>query len=328
MSRKTIDRRTALQMGATAGLGLVCGSNLASAATATADKGAKEKLPMRFDDPIWNRETSAKLQAHTDPNKFVYGSGSGVVCGVRDNERVKELLGFDIFSTMRCVRQPDGSYQRLCREVVFYRDLKTKKLLDEWDNPYTGERVRVVDVANDPFNYVISEFFPDPPSYGGLNKEKPPKRPYLLNWSMMSDDVVSLDADIHLFYPSALQPDKWPRESPGKMSRVSELFRYFIRREDIENPKLTHLPHHGVWSRITPWLPWMMMDQAPGHVTYLGTMGTRETLESYPRQDVIQRVKERYPQYLTAPTVWVDPSLSSLERYAREQKPAPVKPKS
>ena len=43
-----------------------------------------------------------------------------------------------------------------------------------------GATVRVVDVANDPFNYVISEYFPDPPNYGGLNTEKPPKRPLLM----------------------------------------------------------------------------------------------------------------------------------------------------
>jgi len=197
----------------------------------------------------------------------------------------------------------------------------TKRIVDEWTNPLTNERVHVVDIANDPFNWTISEFFPDPPSYGGLNKDKPPKRPFLLNWSLAGDTVL-LESDINLFYPSALQPDKWPRESPGKMSQVSEFFRYFIRRDDLENPLRTHVPSQGTWVRVTPWLPWMLMDQAQGHMVYVGTMSSNSTIDNVPA-DVVARVKERYPQYLTAPEKWQEPSLSSLEHYAREQKPAP-----
>lgn len=193
--------------------------------------------------------------------------------------------------------------------------------MDHWDNPYTGERVKVVDVANDPFNYKISEWYPEPPSYGGLNKEKPPRKPFILPWYMVDDETVGLETDIHLYYPSALQPEKWPRESPGKISRVSELFRYFIRRDYLEDESRDFIPSHGVWSRITPWLPWMLMDQAPGHIEYLGTMATRTSMDYHPK-DVIERVKERYPSYLVAPEAWVDPSLSSLERYAMEQTPA------
>lgn len=312
MSQPELNRRQALR--AAAGTALV-------GATAAPALAAAAKRPMRFDDPIWNRDTKARLDGSIDPKKFVFGSVTGTVCGVRDNERVKPLMRFEVFSTIRMVPQPDGSFWRLCREVVFYRDMASGKLMDHWDNPYTGERVRVVDVANDPFNYKLSEWYPDPPSYGGLNKEKPPRRPFLLNWGMADEDTVTLETDIHLHYPSALQPAKWPRESPGAMSRVSEMFRFFARREHVEDPSLDFIPSTGVWSRITPWLPWMLMDQAPGHIVYLGNMAARRTMDLHPK-DVIQRVRDRYPRYLTAPETWEEPSLSSLEHYAREQTPA------
>ena len=282
-----------------------------------------DRVPLAFDDPVWNREMYARIEGDTAPGKFIFGQGTGVVHGVRDGEPVKPLFGFELFSTHRLLRQADGSYQRLCRELVFYRDLATGQLLDQWRNPYTGEQVRVVDIANDPFNFVISEFFPDPPSYGGLNKDKPPKRPLRLNWGLVND-TVTLDTDIHLYYRNALDPTRWPRESAGPMNRVSELFRYFIRREDAENPQLTHMPHNGVWSRVTPWLPWMLMGQAPGHALYMG----RFTSVASPEQAapaVLARVRERYPLYLTAPDKWVEPSYSSLENYARTQTPAPAR---
>jgi Protein of unknown function (DUF1838) len=319
MTRFTVTRRHALQLSAA---GMLIGGGMAAAPAEA--KISDEALRAQFLDPIWNRETSARLEADITPNKYVFGSASGVLNAVVDGQKVKPLLRFEVFSTSRVLKQADGSYQRLSREVVFYRDLDTRQLLETWKNPLTNETLRVVDIANDPFNWIISEYYPDPPSYGGLNQEKPPRRPFLMNWGLAGNDMVTLESDINLFYPSALQPDKWPRESPGKMTRASEYFRYFIRREDLANPRLTHLPYVGTWSRITPWLPWMLMDQAPGHMMYVGTMTSRSTPEGI-AADVMARVKQRYPKYLVAPEKWQDPSLSSLEHYAREQQPAPPK---
>jgi hypothetical protein len=279
---------------------------------------------LAFDDPVWNREMMARLEGDTAPGRFIYGTATGVVHGVRDGEALRPLFGFEVFSTRRVLRQADGSYQRLCRELVFYRDPVSGELLDNWDNPYSGERVRVVDIANDPFNFVISEFFPDPPSYGGLIKDRPPKRPLRLKWELVND-TVTLDSDIHLYYPTALDPARWPRESAGPMNRVSEFFRYFVRREDAEDPRITHLPHDGVWARVTPWLPWMLMGTEPGHVLYMGRFTSVKRLGQV-SAPVLARIRERFPKYLTAPETWTEPSLSSLENYARTQQPAPPAP--
>jgi hypothetical protein len=320
---RTLSRRAALTLAAAA-----TGAAQLPAARAAArpfKRSTDAELLAKFKDPIWNRETSARLEGNTAPGKFVHGYCTGMVLGVRDNEAVRPLFGFEVFSGIRVVKQANGDYQRMCRELVFYRDLATGKMLDEWTNVYTGEVVRVVDVANDPFNYVLSEYYPDPPNYGGLNKDKPPRRPLLRDWQLINEQTVTLTSDIHLYYRNALDPAKWPRESAGPMNRVSELFRYSIRREDVDNPALTHLPHSGVWNRITPWLPWMLMGTAPGHVLYAGTFSSVESIDRVPLA-VKERVLSRYPLYLTAPEKWVDPSLSSLENYARTQKPAPVKP--
>ncbi len=192
---------------------------------------------MDFKDPKWNRDAFARLQGSLDPTETHYGHYFGTVLGVTPNERVQELCGFEGFSATRLLHLEDGSYRKLLRETVFYRDPVSGKLLDEWKNPWTGEVVKVVNVANDPFNLTIGEYYPDPPDYGGLNKEKPPKRPLLLNWRLIGDNTLALTTDIHLYYPNALQPDKWPRESSGRMAQVSEMFRYIIRLEDMQNPE-------------------------------------------------------------------------------------------
>jgi hypothetical protein len=108
------------------------------------------------------------------------------------------------------------------------------------------------------------------------------------------------------------------------MVQSSELFRYFINRATLEDPAATHVAHNGSWVRITPWLPWMLMGQMPGHIMYDGIFHTTRTLDYYP-PGVVERIKAKYPSYLTAPTTWYGPSYSSIEHYAMEQKPAPAK---
>lgn len=328
MSQKTRRQFITSTMGAGAA-GLAVGAALVGNASAAHPTNrsyrlSTDELKARFNDPIWNRETSAKIEGDTAPGKYVNGYVTGTVMGVRDNEAVRPLFGFEVFSSIRVLKQENGDYQRLCRELIFYKDLNTGELMDSWLNPYTNEEVAVVDVANDPFNYVISDHFPDPPSYGGLNTEKPPRRPFIRNWTLLNDDTVVLTSDIHLYYRNKLDPAIWVRESAGPMNRVSELFRYSIRREDIENDALTHMPHTGVWNRITPWLPWMLMGTAPGHIVYAGTFSSVPSVDAVPAA-VAKRVRERFPHYTVAPEKWVDPSYSSLENYTRTQKPA--KPK-
>jgi hypothetical protein len=286
----------------------------------------KRREPPRFDDPVWNREQSARLEAHTD-GRQIYGHGSGSIYGVKPGEAVRALFNFEIFATIRVVRRPDGNYDRMTKELVFYTDPVSGLPMDAWDNPYNGERVKVVDVANDPYNWVIRDWV-GPPAMPGVDNHNVPepadKKPFLLHWTEFGPDTLVVDEGGSAFYPNRLDPVKWPRESAGPMVQATELFRYFIRREDVENPALTHLPHNGVWIRVTPWLPWMLMGQAPGHIMYNGMFTRHETLDYY-KPAVLARVRERYPQYMTAPTTWYGPNLSSIEHYALEQKPAPVK---
>jgi hypothetical protein len=311
-------RRAALGVGA-ASLALAAGSGGATIAAAT------DRIPIRFDDPVWNREAAARLQADTDGSQ-VYGHCTGVVCGIRPGEAVRPMLGFEVFSTIRVLRQSDGSYQRMTKETILYTDPKTGEILEEWDNPYTGERVKVVHVANDPYNWVIASTIQPPvlPGAASPGQAVPGGKPYLLNWSIFGPDTVVLSENFHGWYPNLLDPAKWPRESSGPMIQSSELFRYFIKRSDLENPAMTHVPHNGSWVRVQPWMPWMLMGTAPGHVMYDGVFRPARTLDYFPAP-VLGYIRTHYPSFLTAPTKWYGPNYSSLEHYALEQKPAPPK---
>lgn len=307
-------RRESLGLVAAAGTLLATGTaQAASSPLPKKRKGVADFInKIDLQSPEFNRDTRARLNGDIQPGAEYIGWLKGIVQGVRPNEPVRDLFAFEGFSATRMYRRPDGSWRKLLRETVFYRDLKTGEILKTWLNPYTNEEVGVVPIANDPYNQTIETTFMG--------------KPYLMDWNQNPDGNYTIFAGVNLFYPNALTPDKWVRESSGDFAQVTENFLYHVRKEDIENPNLTALPHVGSWQRITPWLPWMLMGTAEGCINYLSTFGSAPGgIDSLP-QDMVEATRALDPKLLRAPTLEEDtlPNESSLEAYAKEQTPAPV----
>ena len=266
----------------------------------------------------------ARLSSDLDESKQRAGWFKGYVMGVRPGEAIRDLFGFQGFGVSRLETQPDGGIARVLREVGYYTDLRSGEIMEEWHNPYSGETVSTVPIANDPFNTVIRDHYSRPPQFGGLNKDdvRPP-RPFILPWRQRGERL-EMERHIHLYYKSALDPEVWARESSGDMVRVSEFFAYHLKGADMQNPDLTNLPLHGVWNRTTPWLPWMLMGQSPGHCQYACFMGSGEDLEQVHSRALLDYTQKHYPKYFNAPETYHPdtPSLSSLERYSEERTPA------
>ncbi len=157
-----IDRRAFLQAAGGVAAGTLAASKIGLAA-ATAEVPMFESK-VDFRNPVWNRDTYARLQGNLDLGKEKIGWYNGVVLGVVPGEAARPLVRFDGFSVCRLTAVPDG-YRKLLREVVLYRDVRSGQLLEQWTNPWTNEVVPVVNVANDPFNYSITLHYPEPPSY-------------------------------------------------------------------------------------------------------------------------------------------------------------------
>jgi hypothetical protein len=305
----------------------------ASMGSTNTDPAAEKSLTGPYLDVLNSTEDNmiafARLQGNLDTTKTKYGWYKGMVSAVMPDKAVKDLFMMEGFSCARLIPKEDGvGYHKVLREVGFYREQRfgrSGKIMNTWKNPFTKEVVDVVPIANDPFNFDITPFFPEPPNYGGLNTGKPfPKIPLKLPWEpAIYNNNVRLDTHIHLYYENALNPEKWPRESSGKMNRVTESFLYNIDLDDLQDPNQTTTKYNGSWMRITPWLPWMLMGQAEGHIVYQSYMGTVDSLDLLP-QDLVAAAEAIDPKFLEAPTEVYGPSLSSLERYSIEQTPAPA----
>lgn len=316
-------------VGAAGAMGIALGA-MGRQAQAGTQSGAQYGFGPAIEGPYLDLRTGrgnqlayARLQSDIDFGRQKYFWFKGYVAGNRPMKKIQNLCGAQGFGVIRLNEREDGVIERMCREIILYTDLRTGEVLEEWDNPFTNERVRVVQVANDPYNYTIDKYLPPPPTFGGLNKEEaPPKIPFILPW-YQHGDWLEMEIHIHLAYPSALQPDKWPRESAGPIAQVSEMFAHHVKADDMQNPDITSLDYRGTWNRVTPWLPWMLMGQQPGHCMYQCFMGTCNHPSEVLSRSAVAYAEKHYAKYFEAPTTMEGESLSSLERYAREQKPAP-----
>lgn len=257
-----------------------------------------------IDSPANAAEALMKMRCSLDPKEEVIAWWKGTLFqqDVDPGKAPVALMGFEGYNICRGEKLEDGTWRLLSRELTFYRDLKTGEILKTWDNPMSGERNTVVDVANDPVNTVLN----------------PPGRPAMaLPW-VNSGDGLMLTMNIPLAYPNPLMPEQFPRQSSGPVYAGSEHFMFFVKREDMENPAIKSAPLLMSWTRTGPWLPWMELGQRPGGLLYIAQSAKLGSLKELP-QDIQDLVHSKYPEYATAPATWVQPNVTSWTRYKQLQ---------
>lgn len=203
------------------------------------------------------------------------------------------LFGFEGINVARVV-EIDGGVQLLAREAAFYLDPRSREILEEWDNPITGERVSVSHVWNDPVNQQWLE--------------QQPWGPFRVPTTDLGDRVC-LNLDIALAYPSPLPVADHPENSADDTYRALELFQFFAAKTDLADASLTSVPCELSWSRVSPWLPWMRMGQRPGGLVF-HTRGVKCSYDSVPER-IRTYVADHHPEYASPPAEWSAPNETS-----------------
>jgi len=250
-----------------------------------------------YDFSIGQNSVEAFIRMRADNSgKDVYADWHTTVFLVEPGKRAVAIMRLDGFNVGRAVKNADGSYQWLAREVAYYRDLKTGKILDKWENPITGKTNDILQVVNDPVNSVFGS---------RMN----------LPWRVKGDDVF-MTFDVPLSYPNSLQPADFPEESTGLMYFASEHFLFNAKVSDFNNPALTSVPSTYAWARTGPWLPWMKLGQRPGYILY---SGQGKKLASAADLDPVVReyTEKNHPDFMSSPKTLVAPNETSWSYYKK-----------
>ena len=203
------------------------------------------------------------------------------------------LFQFEGFNIARFIKHSDYEYQFLSREITLYKD-NTGRVLDCFNNrdivgTENAEFVPVVHVHNDPVNYYL---------YGSDYREVGP-------------ELVSWVQEMFLKYPSPLPTDTYPEFSAGDTYQSIELFDFFTKREDLNNPELDSVPVHLSWVRQGQYLPWMRAGQTDGKLVYHGQgYKVMEGYEGLP-EDLKEWVQNNAPEYTEPPSYDVGKNVTS-----------------
>lgn len=307
------------------GLGAMMGGSAFMGAAALAPQHAKaaNSLSLDFRQPEDNLTAWIKLVSSLEDGVETCGFFSGTQYSVIGTQEViQPLFRIQGFGMSRVTRMPDGRYQNLHREVVFYLDLKEDRILETWDNPFTGETVEVFSTHNDPVNSYYAPMFEQ--RFGNPEDGFETVRfPFVLPWETFGDRTVVSFA-VNTRWPSPLPAGKWPREQFGEWYRTSEYFQIHASLAALNDPDIPKVPFTGAWQKVAPWHPWMLMDNREGGILGITNVFSLDSTADLPPH-ILAYAEKNYPKYLHAPTEWVEPNMATWETFAKERDPAPAK---
>ena len=221
-----------------------------------------------------------------DPVTYMWqGRGYARIPGERD-KLLFRVLGMNV---RQCVTVDDpekgAGYRLVSREIMLYLEAQTGEILREWNNPWTGETVEVLHVANDPVNQ-RPQF---PVGRDGAERIFAP---------LVIDDTAFMAFEVPLFYTNPLGGDYQPYV--GNSYHATEIFDFTADINDIADLSRNTAAVSVAWVRIAPWLPWMKMGGRAG-LMYFNAVGKK--LKSWDDLPDLMKdeIKASYPEYTAPP---------------------------
>lgn len=225
----------------------------------------------------------------------------GAAYSRRQGEADIHLFDVEGMNIRACATAPDGDgFNLVSRELLIYTDPKTGAALKTWTNPWTGEAVEVLHVANDPVN-------------GKFRSKTRSGAPY--RWEgVIGGGRWWQTTTVPLFYPNPLA-SAYQKEIGGTY-HATEMFNFFGDSASLLDSSKSKADNVTVgWVRVSDWLPWMMMGGREG-VIYFSTAGRR--LDSADELPAVLKteIAKYYPEYAAPPPLDdARPNMTSWKYY-------------
>ncbi len=226
-----------------------------------------------------------KVRASLDASEQSFLTWSGAIYAFVPKEKKKRLFKMVGMSVGRCIAKEDGVWDFTSRELTYYLEPSTGESLRQWENPWTGEILTVVHVAN---NLVQAEFEGQFPA-------------------QVDGDIATFIFDLFPTYPNPLAEDKrFVDYSSNATYQAVELFKLTVPLTDLLNSEVKSVSRlHLSWDRIGPWLPWMKMGDRKGHLIYSAYGSKVSGFNDLP-QLLQDEINDRVRLYKNAPKTLLD----------------------
>jgi len=253
-----------------------------------ASTGEAQTKPLNPATPADSLTIGRKVQCSTVDNAPVIYWWHGVAYSRRQGEKDVHLFDVEGMNIRACSSITDEKgtkgYHLVSRELLLYRDKETGEVLKTWDNPWTGETVDVLQVANDPVNFKAFE----------TDREGSP--------SIWGGEIMANQwwyrSTFPLWYPNPLGGDF--QKEVGATYHATEMFDFFGSTDDLLDPKTETAQVWVGWTRMSDWLPWMEMNGREG-LMYMHTAGKKLSGPEELPESMKAEIAANYPEYTSPP---------------------------
>jgi len=214
----------------------------------------------------------------------------GAMYSRRQGERDKKLFDVEGMNVRQCttIEDPERGegFKMVSREIMLFIDTQTGEVMSKWDNPWTGETLDVVHIANDPVNF----------SNYSVRRDG---KPYTWNGTI-EGDIWRDPFVVPLYYPNPLASE-FAAEIGGTY-HATEMFGFFGDTKSLLNSRTSTTRVHVAWSRISDWLPWMKMSGREG-MLYVNANGRKLGSWDELSDRMKNEIRTHYPDYVAPPPV-------------------------
>lgn len=230
---------------------LLGGISAALASSAAYSNPAQASESSAWADPVARLNTMVRIMGRTDGGvgiRWVEGVLSGVV-----NQETTQVLGVSQQIYSRFKARPDGSYDATYLELVYFTDLKTGNVLEQWDNPYTGRKTEVPTQILGPTRFYL------PLDLKVINEPYPMEGIENSHWLEplpLTQEDIMFNERIDSYVP--------PMVEGGAPLKFHEVFAFRSSRQALVDTDLPHVPSTVDKVNVISWRPWMDMDEVDG----------------------------------------------------------------
>jgi hypothetical protein len=266
---------------------LLWATTAAGLAALSMNASARMLDPAKPEDAV---EISKRMQCGEVDGKPAVYYWSGKVYSRVTGEPDRLLFTGEGMNVRQCVSTTDPKrgkgWRQVSREIMLYMDPATGQVLRDWKNPWTGETVKVVHIANDPVN---SRGYTFPYDEAG--------KPYTINLIKQGRWVFNA-VTVPLFYHHVLAGDY--QDYVGGKYHAMEIFDFATDADDLLNTKNKTSYPSVSWVRISDWMPWMKMRGRQGQIVF-NAMGTK--LKNFDELPAVLKneIAANYPAYTAPP---------------------------
>ena len=214
----------------------------------------------------------------------------GVRYGVVD-AKAQALFGMKVGMFQQFFRQANGDYKLAMFELTYYTDLASGELLEEFENPYSGETNQVSHVRLGPeLRRQTSQGLADPEN-SMVRDYRSSLGPAMINGDQL---WIPTSVEARIKFPKPTAPEILLNIYTTVQGRLA----------DAVNPDLMSAPATLAFQNVLKWEPFMQMGNHTGHMMSRAAGAKLHSIDQLPA-DYLACAERMHPKYIVDPIATV-----------------------